>query len=55
MIDKTGFGRTTPTNLIARFALLLALGVMPAIGAAAQPGPASFEPSPHAIDIPLWF
>jgi len=55
MIDKTGFGRITPTNLIARFALLLALGVMPAIGAAAQPGPASFEPSPHAIDIPLWF
>jgi thioredoxin-related protein len=55
MIDKGGFGRTIPTKPIDRLALLLVLGVMPAIGAAAQPGPASLEPSPHAIDIPRWF
>ncbi len=55
MINRTGPVRARRTRSIYRFALLVALGATPAGGAVAQPAPASFEPSPHAIDIPRWF
>jgi len=55
MIDR---GRFVPAHRTLRahgFPLFLALSALFPAGAAAQAAAASFEPSPHAIDIPRWF